>query len=177
MSFIKNSIITNKPSVSNSKSIHSKIKPRYFRLLGEVLNNHSDQILNYLDLKDLAITRSVNQFVLALVHQYYPKRLKLEVERIHIFQEENFQLILNFMELLDSQIPYSTNNWLDFDFESVNEKLKILDKNILTSIKAIKHLVKIPEEVFAPFCHILGYNVRIVNNKILFYYYDRKSIL
>lgn len=159
MSFLKNSIITNK---TNNTTIPTKVKPRYYRLLGEVLNNHSDQILNYLDIKELSSMRSVNQLFLALVHQYYPKRLKLEVERIHIFQEENFELILNFMKVLDSQIPFSTDNWLDFDFESINEKLKILDKNILTSIKSIKHLVKVPEEVYAPFCHIIGYNVSFI---------------
>lgn len=145
---------------SNSKSqIGIKVKPRYYRLLGQVLNSHFDSILNFLDLKEIAFVRGTNQMFLALIHEYFPKRLRLEVERIRSFQDENYDILLNFMKIIDSQIPVSNENWLDFDLTSVVNKLKILDKYILLSLKSIKHLVKLPETVFAPFCLILGYNV------------------
>jgi hypothetical protein len=149
---------------SNSKSqIITKVKPRYYRLLGQVLNSHFDSVLNFLDYKEVALVRGTNQMFLALIHEYFPKRLRLEVQRIRSFQEENYDILLNFMKIIDSQIPFSNDNWLDFDLISVINKLKILDKHILTSLKSIKHLVKIPETVFAPFCLILGYNVSKLN--------------
>lgn len=147
---------------SNSKSrITTKVKPKYYRLLGQVINLHFDSILNYLDVKEVSNLRGTNQMFLALVHEYYPKRLRLEVERIRIFQDENYDSLLNFMKIIDSQIPVSNNNWLEFDLSIVVEKLKILDKKILTELKSIKKMCGgVPETVFASFCLILGYNVR-----------------
>jgi hypothetical protein len=68
------------------------------------------------------------------------------------------------MKIIDSQIPISNKNWLDFDLNSVIRKLKILDKKTITNLRAIKNTGKLSESIFAPFCIIFGYNVKI--NKI-----------
>jgi len=63
------------------------------------------------------------------------------------------------MKIIDSQIPISHKNWLDFDLNSVINKLKVLDKRVITNLRAIKNIGKLTEAVFAPFCIIFGYNV------------------
>ena len=116
-------------------------------------------ILNFLETNDLAKMRSVNKLFLAVVHDYYPKRLRYEVDRIKSFQETNYETFLAFMKIIDSQIPISYKNWLEFDLNSVLGKLRLLDKNTITNLKSFKNLGKLTEAVFAPFCIILGYNV------------------
>lgn len=128
--------------------------------------------MNYLDLGDLAKMRSVNKLFLAIVHDYYPKRLRFEVDRIKIFQEKNYDNFLSFMKIIDSQIPISLKNWLDFDLNSVINKLKVLDKKVMTNLRSIKSIGKVSEAVYAPFCIIFGYNVKI--NKIYKYFTFRK---
>ncbi len=73
------------------------------------------------------------------------------------------------MKIIDSQIPISNKNWLDFELTSVISKLKLLDKKVIANLRAIKNLGKLSEAVFAPFCIILGYNVSqtIYSRKIL----------
>lgn len=65
------------------------------------------------------------------------------------------------MKIIDSQIPISNKNWLDFDLNSVINKLKVLDKKVITNLRSIKNVGKLSEAVFAPLCIILGYNVRL----------------
>ena len=65
------------------------------------------------------------------------------------------------MKNIDSQIPISTNNWLDFDLSSVTSKLQLLDRKILTRLRSIKSMGKISDLVYAPFCIIFG---QIKNN-------------
>jgi len=122
-----------------------------------------------LDLKDLARTRASNKLFQSIVHEYYPKRLTIEVEKIKIFQERNYQNFLNFMNIIDSQIPLSNKNWLDLDLKSVANKLKVLDKKVVTNLRSIKNLGKLSEAIFAPFCLIFGYNVIFI--KWIFFYF------
>ena len=154
--------------ISSSKILkkNNRVKPKFFKLLGIIMNSHMDviyflnkPIFNYLDLVDLAKIRGANKLLLALAHDYFPKRLRIEVEFIKSFQESCYDSFLNFMKIIDSQIPLSNKNWLDFDLTSVINKLKVLDKKVITALKAIKNTGKLPETVFAPICIILGYNV------------------
>lgn len=117
-----------------------------------------------METNDLAKMRSVNKLFLAVVHDYYPKRLRYEVDRIKSFQEANYETFLAFMKIIDSQIPISNKNWLEFELSSVLCKLRLLDKNTITSLKSFKNLGKLTEAVFAPFCIILGYNVNIIDD-------------
>lgn len=63
------------------------------------------------------------------------------------------------MKNIDSQIPISSKNWLDFDLASVTTKLQLLDRGIVTQLRAIKNIGKISDLVYAPFCIIFGINV------------------
>ncbi len=63
------------------------------------------------------------------------------------------------MKIIDSQIPISNKNWLDFDLNSVINKLRILDKKTVTNLRALKNIGKLSESVFAPFCIVFGYSV------------------
>jgi hypothetical protein len=104
-----------------------------------------------------------------VVNDYYPKRLKFEVDMIRLFQERKYENFMNFLKIIDSQIPMSNNNWLEFDLNVVIKKLKIFDKKVVTALRGIKHIGKLSELVFAPFCIIFGQNVFIFfnNRKIL----------
>ena len=67
------------------------------------------------------------------------------------------------MKNIDSQIPLSNKNWLDFDLNSVANKLLILDRNLLTKLRSIRNIGKYTDLIYAPFCIIFGFNK--VNNK------------
>lgn len=118
--------------------------------------------------------RSSNKLFLALVHDYFPKRLRLEVEYIKNFQELNFENFVNFMKGIDSQIPISNKNWLDFDLNTVINNLKVLDKKVVINIKAIKNIGKLSEAIFAPFCIIFGFNVKLTFKFKIFF---RKTLI
>lgn len=139
-----------------------KVKPRFFKVMSQVLNYHFDGILNYLNIHELNNFRLCNKMILALIHSYYPKKLGMEVDRVRLYQEENYEIFLDFMQIIDSQIPICNNNWLDFDLNTVTEKLKLLDKNIITNLKSIKSLGKLSENVYAPFCILLGSSVSCI---------------
>jgi len=153
------------------KSVTNRVKPKFYKLMGQIMNLHIEPILNFLELNDLCKLRSSNKLLLALVHEYYPKRLRFEVDKIKIFQDSNYENFLNFMKIIDSQIPISNKNWLDFDLNSVINKLKILDKRTITNLRGFKNIGKLSESVFAPFCIILGYNVSYY---LLNYHFSRK---
>ena len=107
-----------------------RIKPKFHKLLNQVITTSFDPILNYLDLYDLCNLRIINKMYLALIHDYYQRRLKLEISFITQYQEENKEKTLMFMKSIDSQIPISNNNWLDFNLSSVTSKLQLLDRNL-----------------------------------------------
>ena len=117
-----------------------------------------------MDLVDLCQVRSVNKVLKTQVHEYYQRRLKIEIDFITSFQEENMDKTEIFMKNIDSQIPISYKNWLNFDLNSVTEKITSLSKDTLIKIKSIKNLGKYSDLIFAPFCIFLGQNVSIFNN-------------
>ena len=135
-----------------------RIKPKFYKLLNQVITTSFDPILNYLDLYDLCNLRIINKMYLALIHDYYQRRLKLEISFITQYQEENKEKTAMFMKSIDSQIPISNNNWLDFNLSSVTSKLQLLDRNILTKLRSIKSTGKLSDSIYAPFCIIFGFN-------------------
>jgi hypothetical protein len=78
---------------------------------------------------------------------------------IRLYQEKNYDNFMNFLKIIDSQIPISYNNWLEFDLNIVINKLKIFDKKVITALRGIKNIGKFSEAVFAPLCIIFGQNV------------------
>ena len=95
------------------------------------------------------------------VHEYYKVRLKLEIDYITSYQEENKDKTDIFMRNIDSQIPISNNNWLDFNLCSVIQKIQSLNKKTLANIRSIKSLGKYSDNIYAPFCIFLGQNVSL----------------
>ena len=103
--------------------------------------------------------QQLNKNFHAVVYDYYPKRLKFEVDNLRLFQEKNYENFMDFLKIIDSQIPSSINNWLEFDLQTVISKLKVLDKKVITALRGIKSIGKLSEVVMAPFCIIFGQNV------------------
>ena len=134
------------------------IKPRYLKICGQILTNYSSPIFNYLSLKDLSKIRGVNKMFYGIVSEYYEKRLKIEIQDITDFQTLNKEKTSEFMKNIDSQIPISYKNWLNFDLNNVTNKIQSLSRNTITQLRSIKKLGKLSENIFAPFCIIFGYN-------------------
>ena len=154
-------------SIFNTNNLLSRrIKPNYMRLMNQVFNSEIlYSVLNYLDLIELSQFRALNRNILYLVHEYYKKRVKIEIDYITKFQEANREKVDFFMKNIDSQIPLSNKGWLDFDLKSVSNKLLILDRNLLTKLRSIKNIGKNSDLIYAPFCIIFGFNK--INNKKL----------
>ena len=155
-------------SMCNSNNLfYMRMKPNLIRLINQVFYDSEilNTILNYLNLIELSQFRSLNHNILFLVHEYFKQRVKIEIDYITKYQENNKEKVDFFMKNIDSQIPLSNKGWLDFDLNSVANKLLILDRNLLTKLRAIKNIGKYTDLIYAPFCIIFGYNK--VNNKEL----------
>ena len=159
---------TNETLLSNSKSIYQiptnsniflplPIKPRFIKNFNEVIINCNQLIFNYLTLKEVTLLRRVNKLFLNLVNDYYEIRLKIEIADITNFQNQNEENTILYMQNIDSQIPLSNNQWLEFDLKSVTKNMELLDKSTIIQLKSIKKLFKFNENIYAPFCIILGY--------------------
>lgn len=161
----KNNIsVSLKPIESSGITTFSKlitrVKPKFYKLLRSVITDHFDSVLYFLDYHDLANLRHSNKLFQSIVHENFPQRLRFEVERIKYFQEQHYDHFITLMKNIDSQIPLSYDNWLDFDLGSVIQKLRIIDKNVISSLRSIKKIPKmLPDTVFAPFCIIMYGNV------------------
>ena len=155
-------------SIYNSNSMFSlRIKPNFIRIINQIFYDSDilNSILNYLNLIELSQFRSLNRRILFLVHEYFKKRVKIEIDYITKYQENNKEKVDFFMKNIDSQIPLSNKGWLDFDLNSVANKLLILDRNLLTKLRAIRNIGKNSDLIYAPFCIIFGFNK--VNNREL----------
>ena len=144
-----------------------RIKPNLIRLINQIFYDGEilEEILNYLNLIELSQFRALNHNILYLVHEYYKKRVKIEIDYITRYQDNNKENVDFFMKNIDSQIPLSNKGWLDFDLNSVANKLLILDRNLLTKLRSIKNIGKYTDLIYAPFCIIFGFNK--VNNREL----------
>ena len=151
-------------STYNNSFLSKRLRPNLIRLINQVFHDEVVYlILNYLDLIELSQFRSLDRTILLIVHEYYKKRVKIEIDNITKYQDNNREKMEIFMKNIDSQIPLSNKGWLDFDLKSVSNKLLILDRNLLTKLRSIKNIGKNTDLIYAPFCIIFGYNK--VNNK------------
>ena len=135
-----------------------KLRPKYYKHLIEILTTYSDPIFNYLSLPELSNTRGVNKMFQMIIHEYFQKRLKMEIQAITSYQAMNQEKSSYFMKNIDSQIPISNNNWLNFDLQSVKNQIQSLSRDTITQLRAIKNLGKFSENIYAPFCIIFGFN-------------------
>ena len=163
-----NSKISNTTLVSNSKSLYQlqtssnifsplPIKPKFLNSCNEVIINCNQSIFNYLTLQEVSLLRGVNKLFLNLINDYYEIRLKMEINDITTFQNQNEENTMLYMQNIDSQIPISNENWLEFDLKKVTKSMELLDKNTIIQLKSIKKLNKFNENIYAPFCIIFGY--------------------
>ena len=158
--------VTLNNSIYNNSFLTRRLKPNLIRLISQVFNDEIlYSILNYLDLIELSQFRALSRNILLLVHEYYKRRVKIEIDSITKYQEKNREKVDFYMKNIDSQIPLSNKGWLDFDLKSVSNKLLILDRNLLTKLRAIKNIGKNTDLIYAPFCIIFGSNKD--NNKKL----------
>ena len=158
--------VTLNNSIYNNSFLTRRLKPNLIRLISQVFNDEIlYSILNYLDLIELSQFRALSKNILLLVHEYYKRRVKIEIDSITKYQEKNKEKVDFYMKNIDSQIPLSNKGWLDFDLKSVSNKLLILDRNLLTKLRSIKNIGKNTDLIYAPFCIIFGSNK--VNNKKL----------
>ena len=158
--------VTLNNSIYNNSFLIRRLKPNLIRLISQVFNDEIlYSILNYLDLIELSQFRALSRNILLLVHEYYKRRVKIEIDSITKYQEKNREKVDFYMKNIDSQIPLSNKGWLDFDLKSVSNKLLILDRNLLTKLRSIKNIGKNTDLIYAPFCIIFGSNK--VNNKKL----------
>ena len=158
--------VTLNNSIYNNSFLTRRLKPNLIRLISQVFNDEIlYSILNYLDLIELSQFRALGRNILLLVHEYYKRRVKIEIDSITKYQEKNKEKVDFYMKNIDSQIPLSNKGWLDFDLKSVSNKLLILDRNLLTKLRSIKNIGKNTDLIYAPFCIIFGSNK--VNNKKL----------
>jgi len=153
-------------SIYNNSFLSRRLKPNLIRLINQVFNDEIlYSILNYLDLIELSQFRALNRNILLIVHEYYKKRVKIEIDNITKYQDNNREKVDFYMKNIDSQIPLSNKGWLDFDLKSVSNKLLILDRNLLTKLRSIKNIGKNTDLIYAPFCIIFGFN-KISNKKL-----------
>ena len=138
-------------------SISTRVRPKMIRLSQKIFYDLSlcQNILNYLNIFELNNMRRMSHKILSLVHEYYKKRIKMQIIYITDYQEKNRNIIYSFMKIIDTQIPISNKNWLDFDLNSVVNKLNTLNRNIIFKLRSIKNTDKISDFVFAPFCIIV----------------------
>ena len=159
---------TNASFLSNSRSVYQlktnsninlplPIKPRSIKIFNEVIINYNQTILNYLTLQEISLLRRVNKLFLNIINDYYEVRLKLEINNITNFQNENEEKTILYMQNIDSQIPISNNQWLEFDLKKVTQDMELLDKKTISQLKSIKKLNRFNENIYAPFCIIFGY--------------------
>ena len=118
-------------STYNNSFLSRRLRPNLIRLINQVFHDEVlYSILNYLDLIELSQFRSLDRTILLIVHEYYKKRVKIEIDNITKYQDNNREKMEIFMKNIDSQIPLSKKGWLDFDLKSVSNKLLILDRNL-----------------------------------------------
>jgi len=157
------SYLKKKNSIDYNFSIPTRVKPNFIRLSNQIFNDLSlfQSILNYLNIFELNNIRRINHNLLLIVHEYYKRRIKIEIDFITDYQEKNKDKVYFFMKNIDTQIPLSNNNWLDFDLNSVVNKLNILNRNIINKLRCLKNINKLSDDIYAPFCIIFSKNIKL----------------
>ena len=158
------SILTNSKSLYQLDTMSNMllplpVKPKFIKTFNDLMTNCNHSIFNYLTLQEVSLLRGVNKLFLNVINDYYEIRLKIEINEITNFQNENEENTTLYMQNIDSQIPISNNNWLEFDLKKVTKDMEILDKNTIIQLKSIKKLTKFSENIYAPFCIIFGYKL------------------
>ena len=93
------------------------MRPYLKQLLKDVIN--SDflyYIADFLNTKTIIKLTAVSTLFRDSFRVYLPTRLQQEADYINLFIETNDELNKEFMKLVDTQIPISNGNWVNFNF-------------------------------------------------------------
>ena len=137
-------------------------------LLIKVLKeDNSNNILNYLRIKELILFSVTCKFIKSLIEKYYLSRLQKEYDNIKIYEEKNIALKSKYLEKSYPYMLLSQNNWFHYDINKSIETISKLSRNTISQIRGIKKLPNLNEKIYAPFCIIFNFdtkNERVMNN-------------
>ena len=141
------------------------IEIKFFKVLSELNSKASNNILNYLQIKDLILLTEISSKIKSIIEKYYPIRLKIEYNDIKNFEAKNISMKNLFLKYYQIVLPH--NNWF---YSNINKSINTilnLSRNTISLILGIKKLPNIDEKIYAPLCFIFNYNSkheRIINN-------------
>lgn len=89
---------------------------------------------------------------------YLPTRLQQEADYINLFIETNEELNKEYMKLVDTQIPISNGNWVNFNFLQTLKTISgCLDARDISQLKFSANYIKDESDsILAPFCVLFG---------------------
>ena len=95
-------------------------------LLIKVLKeDNSNNILNYLRIKELILFSVTCKFIKSLIEKYYLSRLQKEYDNIKIYEEKNIALKSKYLEKSYPYMLLSQNNWFHYD---INKSIETISK-------------------------------------------------
>ena len=137
-------------------------------LLIQVLEeDKSNNLLNYLPLKELIIFSITCKSIKSIIEKYYLSRLKTEYNDIKNSEEKNIILKNKFIEKYYLNSIISQNNWFHYDINKSIETISKLSRHSISQIRGIKKLPNLNEKLYAPFCILFNFdakNERVINN-------------
>ena len=85
--------------------------------------------------------------------------MQQEADYINLFIETNEELNKEFMKLVDTQIPISNGNWVDFNFLATLKCISgcLTAADISTLKYTVNNIKEDNDTLFAPFCVLFGH--------------------
>lgn len=145
--------------LKNHKLGEFPMRPYLKQLLKDVIN--SDflyYIADFLNTKTLIKLTGVSTLFRDSFRVYLPTRLQQEADYINLFIETNDELNKEFMKLVDTQIPISNGNWVNFNFLETLKTISssFTSQDISTLKFAANNVGETNDILFAPFCVLFG---------------------
>ncbi len=130
----------------------AKVKPSHLKNLATVFTAGflSRNLLPFLEVKELLLARLISKEFSAGCDSYFPFALQREADIIYKELEQQEPLNAQYMEVVQTQIPISTNDWLKLELSDTLECA--LTKQNITNLKTIKKVPPEKDVIFAPFC-------------------------
>ena len=138
-----------------------KTEPLFVKVLKEPNQNN---VLNYLQIKELFLLSGVCQSIRAIIEKYYILRLRIEYRDIQNFEEKNITLKNIYFKEFINQIR---SNWFYFNINKSIETILSLSRHTISQLRGIKKLPNLDEKIYAPLCLIFNYNSKhekVINN-------------
>eukprot|EP01022_Parablepharisma_sp_SALTPOND_P008132 TRINITY_DN135258_c1_g1_i1.p1 TRINITY_DN135258_c1_g1~~TRINITY_DN135258_c1_g1_i1.p1 ORF type:complete len:1171 (-),score=124.18 TRINITY_DN135258_c1_g1_i1:698-4153(-) len=137
---------------STTTKKYTKPKPSHLKNLAATFTSPflSKNLLHFLEVKELLQIRLVSREFSAACDAYFPFALQREADIIYRELEDEQELNAQYMEIVQTQIPISTNDWLKLELSETLDCC--LTKKDITNLKAIKKIPTEKDIIFAPFC-------------------------